>query len=94
MVWPTLSPTIPDPQRSEPVLLVDGDQVAVAVQPHGAVAPRAQSAHDDPSPGVVGPVLGLRDHIRVGWGAKAAQLVALFVPFVYEFDTGVCSQLR
>ena len=83
-----------DAEQAEAVLLLGGDQVSIAVEPHSAIAPRTEDTRDDSSPGVVGPALGFRDYVWVGGRAKPAQLVALYFPPVNELDPGVRSQLR
>ncbi len=95
MAWPTLSPTTPTLSSTEFPLLLGGDQVSVPVQPHGAEAAagrersrRFAARGSRPSSWLPRVLSG------AGWWAKLAQLVALLVPPVDEFDAGVCSQLR
>ena len=59
-------PDDPNPEQTESVLLLGGDQVPITVEPHGAKGPRTQNSRDSSSPRVVGPALRFRDHVGVG----------------------------
>ena len=81
-----------DAQRAEACLFIGGDQVPVAVQPHRPKRPGTQHRRDRPPPGVVRPPAGFGDQCGVGRRPKAAQLLALFVEMVDEFDDGIGAQ--
>ena len=59
-------------ELSKPRLFFDGDQIPVAVEPHGAKSAWSEHACDGPPPGKVGPALGFGDDVGVGRRAKPA----------------------
>ena len=73
-------------------MLVGGDQVAVAVQPQGAEAQRAQHPDDRAAPRVVRPSRPLSGELRAWPGDQSVQARTLFIAAIQELDGRVGAQ--
>ena len=79
----------PDPQPAQPLLLLDGDLVAVAVEPQEPEGLPAQDANERAPPRVVHPAAGVVDDLARDGPPGALQISTLGRAMVDHRSNGV-----